>query len=51
MARDRETTDHLVTAGWAVLRFWEHEAPEDVAIQVAATVQRRRSELIKGEEA
>ncbi|MER7896914.1 very short patch repair endonuclease [Streptomyces sp. NPDC096046] len=50
MARDRETTEHLLGAGWTVLRFWEHEAPEEVAIQVAAAVQRRRSKRIRGEE-
>lgn len=26
-ARDRETDDHLLGLGWAVLRFWEHEDP------------------------
>ncbi|KPC74484.1 DNA mismatch repair protein Vsr, partial [Streptomyces sp. NRRL F-6602] len=30
------TTAHLVEQGWTVLRFWEHEAPEDVAAQVTA---------------
>ncbi|WLQ48512.1 very short patch repair endonuclease [Streptomyces poriferorum] len=34
MARDHETTERLKEAGWTVLRFWEHEAPEDVAQQV-----------------
>lgn len=34
MARDRETTAHLVEQGWTVLRFWEHEAPEDVAARI-----------------
>ncbi|MFH8724060.1 very short patch repair endonuclease [Streptomyces termitum] len=43
MARDRETTHHLEAEGWAVLRFWEHEAPEDVATAVRATVAARRS--------
>jgi DNA mismatch endonuclease (patch repair protein) len=42
MARDRETTEHLVTAGWTVLRFWEHQAPADVAAQVAEAVHRSR---------
>ncbi|MFF8099002.1 very short patch repair endonuclease [Streptomyces sp. NPDC016640] len=44
MARDRETTEHLVAQGWTVLRFWEHEAPEEVAARVAATVTQRRPE-------
>ncbi|MFF8934129.1 very short patch repair endonuclease [Streptomyces paradoxus] len=34
MARDRETTEHLVAAAWTVLRFWEHEDPAEVAAQV-----------------
>ncbi|MFJ3665955.1 very short patch repair endonuclease [Streptomyces sp. NPDC090106] len=50
MARDRETTDHLVAQGWTVLRFWEHEAAEDVATRVAATVERRRTERTRGKE-
>ncbi|MFI7006852.1 very short patch repair endonuclease [Streptomyces sp. NPDC050145] len=40
MARDRETTEHLTAAGWTVLRFWEHEDPEDVAARIRAVVQR-----------
>ncbi|MFI6465409.1 very short patch repair endonuclease [Streptomyces sp. NPDC050538] len=35
MARDRETTAHLQRMGWTVLRFWEHERPEDTARTVA----------------
>ncbi|MFC9581842.1 very short patch repair endonuclease [Streptomyces yangpuensis] len=35
MSRDRETTAHLESAGWTVLRFWEHELPETVARAVA----------------
>ncbi|WP_371600982.1 very short patch repair endonuclease [Streptomyces sp. NBC_00564] len=43
MARDAETTAHLRAAGWEVLRFWEHEAPEVVAVSIAGAVQRRRA--------
>ncbi|MDX2606313.1 very short patch repair endonuclease [Streptomyces caniscabiei] len=43
MARDAETTAHLAAAGWEVLRFWEHEAPEAVAVSIASAVQRRRT--------
>lgn len=50
MARDRETTEHLTAAGWMVLRFWEHEAPEEVAVRVGATVQQRLTELARGRE-
>ncbi|TXS13046.1 very short patch repair endonuclease [Streptomyces sp. wa22] len=42
MARDAETTAHLVTNGWTVLRFWEHEPPAEVAEKVRATVDRLR---------
>ncbi|MFD4542513.1 very short patch repair endonuclease [Streptomyces bauhiniae] len=50
MARDLETTAHLTAHGWAVLRFWEHEAPEEVAVRVRAAVERRRTESAsKGE--
>ncbi|MFI6941768.1 very short patch repair endonuclease [Streptomyces sp. NPDC050418] len=39
--RDRETDAQLEAEGWRVLRFWEHEAPEDVADAVRRTVERR----------
>jgi DNA mismatch endonuclease (patch repair protein) len=48
MARDAETTEHLTSAGWEVLRFWEHEAPEDVALRVAAAVEGRRTRQGRG---
>ncbi|WP_329338759.1 very short patch repair endonuclease [Streptomyces sp. NBC_00663] len=48
MARDRETTEHLTAEGWTVLRFWEHEAPEDVAVRVAAAVEQRRAKQAGG---
>jgi len=34
MARDRETTEHLRAQGWTVLRFWEHESPDVIALAV-----------------
>ncbi|WP_405629805.1 very short patch repair endonuclease [Streptomyces sp. NBC_01174] len=43
MARDAETTDHLRAAGWAVLRFWEHQPPGQVAEVVAKAVERERT--------
>lgn len=33
--RDRDTDRRLVDAGWAVLRFWEHLAPEGAADAIA----------------
>ncbi|MFH9431223.1 very short patch repair endonuclease [Streptomyces sp. NPDC017615] len=44
VTRDLGTTQHLTARGWTVLRFWEHEAPEEVAAQVRATVERRLAE-------
>ncbi len=41
--RDRETTAALEEAGWLVLRFWEHQDPEDVAATIIATVTARRA--------
>ncbi|WP_427925436.1 very short patch repair endonuclease [Streptomyces sp. cg40] len=48
MARDLETTAHLVAQGWTVLRFWEHEDPDSVAARVSATVEQRRTERTRG---
>lgn len=36
--RDRDTTEVLVEQGWTVLRFWEHDAPSDVAAAVASAL-------------
>jgi DNA mismatch endonuclease (patch repair protein) len=38
-ARDVDTTRSLTVAGWQVLRFWEHEAPQDVASQITEIVR------------
>ena len=40
--RDRETRRALEDAGWAVLRFWEHESPDDVALAIKSQVDARR---------
>ncbi|MEU0410513.1 very short patch repair endonuclease [Streptomyces griseorubiginosus] len=48
MARDQETTEHLIAEGWTVLRFWEHQAPGEVAVQIAAAVERCRLEKHRG---
>lgn len=39
--RDDETTRVLKEAGWTVLRFWEHDSPDDAARVVVATVRER----------
>ena len=42
IARDRETTEHLIAQGWTVLRFWEHEDVELIAARIAAEVALHR---------
>lgn len=39
MARDVETTEYLEQEGWTVLRFWEHEPAEDVALRIRAVAK------------
>jgi DNA mismatch endonuclease, patch repair protein len=41
IARDRRQERDLKEAGWRVLRFWEHEAPELAAEAVARCVRER----------
>lgn len=43
MSRDIETTGHLTSEGWTVLRFWEHESVEDVAHRIASAVEAKRT--------
>lgn len=44
-ARDAETTALLACTGWVVLRFWEHERPEDVVLTIRDTlVELRRDQ-------
>ncbi|MGW4301863.1 very short patch repair endonuclease [Streptomyces sp. NPDC004646] len=38
VTRDLETTRHLESMGWTVLRFWEHESAEDVVRRVTDSV-------------
>lgn len=40
--RDRDTDRTLETAGWTVVRVWEHEDMDDAAARVAHEVQRSR---------
>ncbi|MDR2347188.1 MAG: very short patch repair endonuclease [Bifidobacteriaceae bacterium] len=37
--RDQRVNDSLAEAGWTVLRFWSHEAPEAVAERVTEAVR------------
>ena len=42
MERDRTSTARLSDAGWRVLRFWEHEDPDDVATRIIEAVRPRK---------
>ena len=37
--RDAETTLALVTAGWRVLRYWEHQPAADIVADIAREVR------------
>lgn len=39
--RDRDTDAQLISAGWAVIRVWEHEDPSSAAEFIEATVRVR----------
>lgn len=45
VCRDRANDERLTTAGWAVIRVWEHEEPRVAAdrIEQAVTDRRRQS--------
>jgi DNA mismatch endonuclease (patch repair protein) len=45
--RDRQTDELLSKAGWLVLRFWEHEDPNEIAEAIATAVEGRRQEAIE----
>lgn len=38
--RDIDTKSRLEDAGWRVLRFWEHEPPQDVAEAIVRVVRK-----------
>jgi DNA mismatch endonuclease (patch repair protein) len=44
--RDRHSDQHLVNAGWTVLRFWEHVSAPEIAAQIIETM-RNRTLLVK----
>jgi DNA mismatch endonuclease (patch repair protein) len=39
--RDADTDHHLLAAGWAPLRVWEHEEPQEAARRIALVVRAR----------
>lgn len=46
--RDRDTDQRLKEAGWLVLRFWEHESPDECAAVVRGVVLERRKGGLEG---
>lgn len=44
VARDRRVDRALEEAGWSVVRVWEHEAVDEAAARIAATVSTARKE-------
>lgn len=46
--RDTDTTAQLEQAGWQVLRYWEHETPQDVAEAIVKVVRRQRVGHLRG---
>jgi len=42
--RDADTNARLASAGWIVLRHWEHESADSVAMAIEAAVDRARTE-------
>lgn len=40
--RDRAVNTALCSAGWLVMRVWEHEDPEDAASRIVATLRSAR---------
>ncbi|MCH0567407.1 very short patch repair endonuclease [Streptomyces sp. MUM 2J] len=42
VARDRAADEALLSAGWAVVRIWEHEAPDEAVARIASALDARR---------
>lgn len=41
--RDLDTTERLEHAGWAVVRVWEHEDPEEASERILNLIRTRRA--------
>ena len=39
VARDQDTSSRLRSAGWTVLRYWEHQPPAEVAADIEQHVR------------
>jgi DNA mismatch endonuclease (patch repair protein) len=42
-ARDRDTNRRLESAGWTIVRVWEHEEAADAAVAVREAIVRRKA--------
>jgi DNA mismatch endonuclease, patch repair protein len=40
VARDAQQTNELTARGWTVRRYWEHEDPQSVALDIESLVKR-----------
>jgi DNA mismatch endonuclease (patch repair protein) len=49
-ARDVETAGRLREQGWTVLRFWEHEDPQEVAAMIERAVRGPQAHAGSGDE-
>ena len=47
-SRDRETDARLASAGWLVVRVWEHEEPAVVATRIREAIKGRRRDQDAG---
>jgi DNA mismatch endonuclease (patch repair protein) len=43
VARDHDTDQQLVAAGWTVVRIWEHVSPAEAAAMIIAAVRAARA--------
>ena len=43
--RDAQTTEHLVSCSWTVLRYWEHERPEEIVQAILSAVDTAKAGL------
>lgn len=42
--RDRDTNERLRASGWAVVRVWAHEPPDEAATRIATIIAQRRAQ-------
>jgi DNA mismatch endonuclease (patch repair protein) len=42
VARDRDTDELLIAAGWTVIRVWEHEPPDAAVTRIQLVISRAR---------